>query len=41
MNKKVIATSFLIAAAAGVATYIYLKKKREAKNKQLPVSFFV
>lgn len=37
-SKKLIAIS-LIAATASVATYIYFKKKQEAKKKNLPVTF--
>lgn len=38
MSKKLLAVS-IIAATAGIATYIYFKKKQEAKKKNLPVSF--
>lgn len=29
----------LVAATASVATYIYIKKKKEDKKKNLPVNF--
>lgn len=40
MSKKLFAVSIsIVAASAGIATYIYFKKKRDAKKKNLPVSF--
>lgn len=38
MDKKIIAVS-LVAASVGVATYIFFKRRKDNRKKNLPVSF--